>query len=141
MGTLWMGACPLIYAHRCALPGVRPAQRTEVTGMIEDQAAPDSHIDPAASPASARAQATAWRNGLTAAAALLAAALIVRGPEDLADLHWIAQVLAAALLLAGFALLVRAILAAAAAAAPSAEPGAGEVASARRYAVTGLGLV
>ncbi|WP_155375174.1 hypothetical protein [Catellatospora vulcania] len=109
--------------------------------MTEDQAAPDSRTDPAPSAEGPRTQAAAWRSGLTAVTALLAAALIVRGPDDLADLHWIVQVVVAALLLAGFALLVRAILPAVAAAAPSAEPEARDLARTRRYAVTGLGLV
>lgn len=130
-----MGACPLIYAHRCALPGVRHANRTEVTGMTEDPSAPD----PIQTPDGVHAQASAWRNGLTAVTALLAAALIVRGPADLADLHVAVQVLVAALLVAGFALLVRAILVAVAAA--SAGTGAGEVAGARRFAVAGVALV
>ncbi|WP_144123502.1 hypothetical protein [Catellatospora sichuanensis] len=110
--------------------------------MTEDRPAPEGDTDPVPSPDAVRAQAAVWRNGLTAVTALLAAALIIRGPGDLADLHWIAQVLAGALLLAGFALLVRAVLlAVTAAAAPPAGPAAGAVATARRFAVAGLGLV
>lgn len=110
--------------------------------MTEDQAAPDGPTDPAPTPDGIRTQAAAWRNGLTAVTALLAAALIIRGPDELADLHWAVQVAVAALLLAGFALLVRAILlAVTAAAAPSAEPGARDVAGARRLAVAGVALV
>ncbi|MEU8002045.1 hypothetical protein AB0B66_12850 [Catellatospora sp. NPDC049111] len=117
--------------------------------MTEELAAPDGPTDPAPSPEGDRTQAAAWRNGLTAVTALLAAALIVRGPDDLAALHWTVRLLAGALLLAGFALLVRAILlaatatatATATAAAPAAESASRDVASARWFAVTGLGLV
>ncbi|GAB4050522.1 hypothetical protein [Catellatospora paridis] len=109
--------------------------------MTEERTAPDSPTGPTPSPDGVRTQAAVWRNGLTAVTALLAAALIVRGPGDLADLHWIGQVLAGALLLAGFVLLVRAALLAVTAAAPSAEPAARSVATARRFAVAGLGLV
>jgi hypothetical protein len=111
--------------------------------MTEDQAAPGAPTEPAPSPDAVRTQAAAWRNGLTAVTALLAAALIVRGPDDLAELHWTVRLLAGALLLAGFALLVRAILLAATATpvAPAAESASRDVASARRLAVIGLGLV
>ncbi|GAA1402074.1 hypothetical protein [Catellatospora coxensis] len=103
--------------------------------MTENPSAPD----PMSTPEGVPTQASAWRNGLTAVTALLAAALIVRGPGDLADLHVAVQVLVAALLVAGFALLVRAILVAAAAA--TAGSVAGEVAGARRFAVAGVALV
>ncbi|MEU8074613.1 hypothetical protein AB0B31_04130 [Catellatospora citrea] len=110
--------------------------------MTEDRTAPDSHTDPVPSPDGVHAQAVAWRNGLTAVSALLAAALVIRGPGDLADQHWTVRLLAGALLLAGFALLVRAVLlAVAAAAAPPAGSAARSVATARRFAVAGLGLV
>ncbi|MFC7241733.1 hypothetical protein ACFQO7_04480 [Catellatospora aurea] len=107
--------------------------------MSVELAAPDGPTDPAPSPESLRTQAAAWRNGLTAVTALLAAALIVRGPDDLAELHWTVRLLAGALLLAGFALLVRAILLAATATATA--PASHDVASVPRLAVTGLGLV
>lgn len=110
--------------------------------MAEDRTAPDSHTEPAPSPDGVRAQAAAWRNGLTAVTALLAAALIIRGPGDFADLHWTVRALAGALLLAGFALLARAVLLAVAVTAePSADAAARSVATARRLAVAGLGLV
>lgn len=75
--------------------------------------------------------AGARRKGLGVLTAALAAALILRGPEDLAGLHWSVQAVVALLLAVAFTLLVRALLAPAG---PAAAPPAGV----RVQAVSGL---
>lgn len=83
--------------------------------------------DAAPDPRSAARNAGAGRKGLGVLTAALAAALILRGPQDLADLHWSVQTGIALLLAVAFTLLVRALLA------PAAPPAAGNA-----QAVTGL---
>ncbi|MEV0459137.1 hypothetical protein [Catellatospora methionotrophica] len=112
--------------------------------MTENQPVPEQRPlaaeEPPQDPPDA-AQAAVWRNGLTTVTALLAAVLVLRGPAELASLHWSVQVLSAALLLAGFALLVRAVLLAiAAASAPAGQP-VSALTPVRRLAVVGLAVL
>jgi hypothetical protein len=78
--------------------------------------------------------AGARRKGLGVLTAVLAGALILRGPQDLAGLHWSVQAVVALLLAVAFTLLVRAVLAPAG---PAAVPPAGV----RLQAVAGLAVL
>ncbi|MEV4417613.1 hypothetical protein, partial [Catellatospora sp. NPDC049609] len=80
--------------------------------------------------------AGARRNGLAVLTGLLAAAIILRGPQDIAGLDQSVRWVVAVLLFVAFALLVRALLAASRAGAPT---GAG--ASVRLQAAAGLALL
>ncbi|GAA1646848.1 hypothetical protein [Catellatospora bangladeshensis] len=79
------------------------------------------------------------QKGLAVLTAVLAAALILRGPEDLAGLHWSIQVTIALLLAVAFTLLVRTVLAPAG---PAAAPPAGvRVQAAAGLAVLGVAVL
>ncbi len=100
---------------------------TETTAETADAADAAPPHDAAADPRITARNAGARRKSIAVLTAVLAAALILRGPQDLAGLHWSVQVVIALLLAVAFTLLVRAVLA------PSPAP-----AGARGQAAAGL---
>ncbi|MEV0269519.1 hypothetical protein AB0H43_12120 [Hamadaea sp. NPDC050747] len=92
--------------------------------------------------AAGRRQAEAWRNGVAGVTALLGAAVIVRGRDDVTDLVWWLQWWIALLLVVAFVALIRAVFLAARAAGgePGDRAGLG-LGSARRWTVAGLSLI
>ncbi|MEV6970337.1 hypothetical protein AB0M47_35045 [Hamadaea sp. NPDC051192] len=91
--------------------------------------------------AAGRPQADAWRNGLIVLTAVLGAAFIVRGRDDVVHLAWWLQWWIAFLLVVAFASLIRAVFLAYAAASGEGDRLRRDIDAAKRWTIAGLSMI